>query len=240
MAGFIFIHGGFHGAWCWHRVIGPLEAAGHVPVAIDLPGRGADGARVGTVTLEDYVERVAGAVAEFTGPVILVAHSQGGVSASQFAERNPTSVKRLVYISAIVPATGENGLEVLSRGGPECVLLTQGAMVPAADGRSATVAAQWAVLAFYEQCLPPDAAWASSQLCAEPVAPLATPVQLSETGFGSVPSTYIGASGDRAVPVALQHQLAERCGADFQAIDSDHSPFLSATDELVARLLALA
>jgi len=113
-------------------------------------------------------------------------------------------------------------------------------MVPAADGRSATMAAEWAVPAFYEQCSPPDAAWASSQLCAEAIAPLATAVQLSDDGFGSVDKTYIGASGDRAVPVALQHQLAERCGAHFQAIDSDHSPFLSATDELVARLLALA
>jgi hypothetical protein len=65
-------------------------------------------------------------------------------------------------------------------------------------------------------------------------------VDPSDTGFGSVDSTYIGASGDCAVPVALQHQLAERCGADFQAIDSDHSPFLSATDELVGRLVALA
>jgi pimeloyl-ACP methyl ester carboxylesterase len=240
VASYIFIHGGFHGAWCWDRVMEPLEAAGHVPAAIDLPGRGADAAHVATVTLEDYVECVAGAVARFTEPVILVAHSQGGVSASQFAERHPTSVKRLVYISAIVPASGENGLMVLSWGGPESVLLTEGAMVPAADGRSATVAAEWAVPAFYEQCSPQDAAWASAQLCVEPVAPLATPVDLSETGFGSVPSTYIGASGDRAVPIVLQHQLAERCGADFQAIDSDHSPFLSATDELVGRLVALA
>ena len=37
---FILIHGGFHGAWCWDRVVPELERLGHQALALDLPGHG--------------------------------------------------------------------------------------------------------------------------------------------------------------------------------------------------------
>ena len=38
---FVFVHGGFHAAWCWDRTIAELESLGHQGVAVDLPGHGA-------------------------------------------------------------------------------------------------------------------------------------------------------------------------------------------------------
>ena len=38
---FVFVHGGFHAAWCWDRTIAELESLGHRGVAVDLPGHGA-------------------------------------------------------------------------------------------------------------------------------------------------------------------------------------------------------
>jgi pimeloyl-ACP methyl ester carboxylesterase len=40
---FVLIHGGFHGAWCWERVIPALRKLGHQAVAIDLPQHGERG-----------------------------------------------------------------------------------------------------------------------------------------------------------------------------------------------------
>ena len=37
---FVFVHGGFHAAWCWERTIGELVTLGHGAVAVDLPGHG--------------------------------------------------------------------------------------------------------------------------------------------------------------------------------------------------------
>jgi alpha-beta hydrolase superfamily lysophospholipase len=37
---FILIHGGFHAAWCWNRVIPESTTLGHEAVALDLPGHG--------------------------------------------------------------------------------------------------------------------------------------------------------------------------------------------------------
>src|SRR5690606_24155583 len=39
---FVLVHGAWHGAWCWSRITGALEAMGHRALAIDLPGLGDD------------------------------------------------------------------------------------------------------------------------------------------------------------------------------------------------------
>ena len=39
---FILIHGAWHGAWCWHKLVPLLEAQGHRVIAPDLPSMGAD------------------------------------------------------------------------------------------------------------------------------------------------------------------------------------------------------
>ena len=46
---FILVHGGFHGAWCWERLVPELEACGHKALAIDLPGHGARAAEESTL-----------------------------------------------------------------------------------------------------------------------------------------------------------------------------------------------
>ena len=37
MTTFALVHGAWHGAWCWERLLEPLEQRGHGAVAIDLP-----------------------------------------------------------------------------------------------------------------------------------------------------------------------------------------------------------
>ena len=37
---FVFVHGGFHAAWCWDHTTAELERRGHEAVAVDLPGHG--------------------------------------------------------------------------------------------------------------------------------------------------------------------------------------------------------
>ena len=53
--GIVLVHGGFHGAWCWERLLPHLES----PVlAVDLPGRGKHPAEMAEVTVEACVRSV--------------------------------------------------------------------------------------------------------------------------------------------------------------------------------------
>ncbi|HSB25299.1 MAG TPA: alpha/beta fold hydrolase, partial [Burkholderiaceae bacterium] len=40
MAAFVLVHGAWHGAWCWARVLPLLRAAGHPAHAVTLTGTG--------------------------------------------------------------------------------------------------------------------------------------------------------------------------------------------------------
>ncbi len=56
MSTYILIHGSWHGAWCWHKVIPLLEASGHKVIAPDLPAHGHDRTPIADISLNSYVE----------------------------------------------------------------------------------------------------------------------------------------------------------------------------------------
>ena len=116
MSSLVLVHGGVHGAWCWERMLEPLQTRGHDVQAFDLPGRGADAARAGQVTLDDHVDRISEAVDAASGPAILVAHSMGGLWCSQLAERRPDAITRIIYLSAVVAPDGRAAFPDLAEG----------------------------------------------------------------------------------------------------------------------------
>jgi pimeloyl-ACP methyl ester carboxylesterase len=175
---FVLIHGGCHGAWCWEPVIERLTAHRHDATAIDLPGRGATAGRLATVTLDEWIEEVASAVAA-AGVPIVVAHSMGGVPCSAFAERHPDAIRGLVYLNALIPRDGQAGLPLLlDEAGPGCALSNADTVLVAKDGASLTVPPDLALEAFYGRSAPHLAEPAADRLCPEPLAPLMTPISL--------------------------------------------------------------
>jgi len=98
--GIVLVHGGFHGAWCWERLLPHLEG----PVlAVDLPGRGKHPAAMAEVTVEACVRSViADMDAAGLGRVLLVGHSLGGATVPVVAARVPERVAHLVLVSCIL------------------------------------------------------------------------------------------------------------------------------------------
>jgi pimeloyl-ACP methyl ester carboxylesterase len=239
---FVLVHGGCHGGWCWEPVVGRLANRGHDAVAIDLPGRGQTADLLTTVTLDDWTEAIATAVAiaSAVSRPLLVAHSLGGVPGSAFAGRHPDAIAGVIYVNAVVPTDGEAGLPLLQAGlGPTSPLVGENAIRMSPDGKSVTVAPEVAREAFYTACPVKIADAAISRLCPEPLTPLVTPVALGPQ-FATVPKTYIAATDDRAVPPAFARRMADRANADHRTISADHSPFLSTPDTLADMLEELA
>ena len=81
---FVFVHGGFHAAWCWGRTIAELQRLGHDGVAVDLPGHGALVDEESTLA-----NRRAAIVAAIAPGDVLVGHSGGGFDATLAADAVP-------------------------------------------------------------------------------------------------------------------------------------------------------
>lgn len=241
MAGFVLIHGSWHGGWCFDDVAERLRAAGHSVVAPDLPGMGGDEAALAAVTLDDWAEFAAQHCRNMKrdlggAPVVLAGHSRGGIVISQAGETAPEAIDALVYICAMMlpPGMSRAGFKALEVPNPAFDALVS--YTPEGYGSTITGADPGAVFA---QSSPPDlVAAAMARLVAEPHGPRSTPLALTAERWGRIPRTYIECSEDRAIPLSSQrHMQALSPGAKRVTLDADHSPFLSRPAELAAALI---
>jgi pimeloyl-ACP methyl ester carboxylesterase len=235
---FVLIHGAYHGKWCWEKLVPLLERAGHEVIAVDLPGHGEDRPPVGEVTLQDYTDRVCEVLRRQSEQVVLVGHSLSGIAISQAAEQCPGKIKQLVYLSALLLPNGKSAAEV-SQEDPESVI-SQSTELDAENGRL-TLKDAGIVDALYNDCSEEDVERARRMIGPQPLAPLATPVQLTEGNYGSVRRAYIKTLQDRAVsPAAQEKMLAELPCEKVISMETGHMSFAASPEELAKNLDSLA
>lgn len=110
MANFLLVHGAWHGAWCWQRVLPELIRAGHRAHAVTLTGLGERAHLLQPgIDLETHILDVMAAMdAEELNDVVLVVHSYAGMLGTAVADRRPERLRHLVYLDAVLPQPGES------------------------------------------------------------------------------------------------------------------------------------
>lgn len=238
MSTFVLVHGAWHGAWCWYRLIPLLEQAGHRVIAPDLPGHGIDRTPVADVSMDAYVDRVCAALDSIDGKATLVGHSMGGAVITQVAERRPETLQMLVYLTAFLL---ENGVSLLQETAADTSHRVQAAMIVDETQGCSRIVPQALQDLFYADCPAEDIALAQSLLVPQALAPLAVPMQTSAARFGSVARAYIEATQDNAISLALQRKMQAALPCErVLTLESSHSPFFSQPEALASHLLTLA
>ena len=243
MANFLLIHGAMGGAWCWERVIPGLQAAGHDATAIDLPGQGADTTPLPEITLYRYADAVCDALERMDGPVLLTGHSMGGMVISQAASQHPEKLAGLIYVAAFLPQPGQALIDIthLPEAAGDSV---QANLVIEGDPPVSTMPPEAAPEALYHCCTQEQIDWALPRRDSQPVIPFTqpfTPPDGDTATFDALPRGYVTCLQDRAIRPAVQRLMYTRAGCDpVIEIDTDHSPWLSRTDELVGALDGIA
>jgi pimeloyl-ACP methyl ester carboxylesterase len=238
MSTFLLVHGAWHGSWSWEKVVPLLEEAGHEVVTPDLPGHGDHGTPVSEVTLQRYAGRVSEALEERSEPVVLVGHSMGGLVISEAAERHPEKIGLLVYLTAFLLPNGRTLLETAQA--DEEAIVFPNADVDEEKG-VVTIREDAAKDVFYGDCSEEDVRRAIERLIPQALGPFVTPVGVSEENFGRVRRTYIECLQDRAIGPATQRRMYTELPCEkVVSMETSHSPFLSAPEELVGHLDTLA
>jgi len=239
MSTYVLVHGAWHGSWCWDKVVPPLEQAGHQVEALDLPGHGQDKTPLREITLAAYTNHVCETLDAHVEPVILVGHSLGGIVITQVAEERPAKIHRLVYLAAVLLQNGETARQFAQMESDS--LLVPNLVVNREQGYQTFKEGAPLKDIFYGDCSQEDVARAISLLVPQPLAPGGTPVSITAERFGRVPRAYIECLLDRAIPPALQKRMytATPCHT-ILSMQTSHSPFFSAPQQLVRHLTSLA
>lgn len=239
MPTFILVHGAWHGAWCWERLIPLIEDKGFRVLAPDLPGMGDDETPLDQVSIEAWADFVADLVLAQPEPVILVGHSRAGIVISRAAERGHGNLLGLVYLAAFMVRNGQTLEQVMRQIPPRPE--SADSLTIIAGGRLSTITPAAMRRVFYNTTSPDLVARAAALSGPEPLTSFTTPLEVSEERWGTLPRFYIVCEQDRAIAPELQRRMeaALPCQRSI-TMNCDHSPFYSAPAELAHHLLAIA
>ena len=239
-AGVVLVHGAWHDGSCWAPVLEPLAGLGLPARAVDLPSD-----RPGATTAEcaaAVVDAARGLGAGPASPVVLVAHSLGGLVVPVAArELGAPSVAAIVLVGAIVPWPGRSWRD-RARAQP-------GAMVPGYDrGRRRNPdgttsldpadAAQGLYAGVAEESSPEVVARAVAGLRPQDWALTLEPSPLEE--WPPVRTVSVVCATDRVVDPGWSRGPGAVGGAELVELPGGHFPMLCRPAELAAVVAAAA
>lgn len=222
----VLVHGAFADASGWNDVAARLIRAGYPVIAPANPLRGvaADSAYLASV------------LATLPGPLVLVAHSYGGIVVTNAATGNP-AVKALVYVAAFAPDQGETLLSLQTKFPrsqlSEAALDFRPSGADSVDGYVKKEAFH-DVFAGDLRRSTTDVMWATQRPA--DVRTLGEPS--AAPAWKTVPSWYLVARDDKVIPPAAQRFMAQRAGAQVREVRAAHVAMISqpaATADLVER-----
>jgi alpha-beta hydrolase superfamily lysophospholipase len=85
----LFVHGMWHGAWCWDEFFLPFFSEnGYHVTALSLRGHAGSEGKIRGNTIADYVSDVEQVAKTFDTPPAVIGHSMGGFLTQKYLERN--------------------------------------------------------------------------------------------------------------------------------------------------------
>ena len=220
---FALIPGAGGSAWFWHRVTPLLTATGATVIPVGLP------ADDDAADLTTYADVVTDAVAEVSGPLVLVGQSMGAFTAPMVATRVPTA--HIVLVNPMVPTAGESGGQWWENTGQRAARIAYFQEI----GLSRTDFDP--VEDFFHDV--PQAVRDEAFSQPEPRqsdTPFDRPWPLA--AWPDVPTRVIAGSEDRLFPLEFQRRVVrERLGLEVEVMPGGHLLALSRPQELVDLLV---
>ncbi|MEV5819778.1 alpha/beta hydrolase [Micromonospora harpali] len=215
----VLVHGAFADASGWTEVARLLRCDGYPVIAPANPLRSvsADSAYLASI------------LTTLPGPLVLVAHSYGGMVVTNAAVGNP-NVKALVYVAAFAPDQGETlqGLQLQFPGSKLDEAALDFRPYPTPDGVGSVDG--YVKPAVFRDVFAGDLPQATTDVMAATQRPGDVHTLLEPSGapaWRSIPSFYLVARNDNLIPPAAQRFMAQRAGARTTEVTASHVAMIS-------------
>ncbi len=249
MATYLLVHGGWHGAWCWKKVIPLFQQAGQQLYTPTLTGLGERADLLSPeVGLSTHVQDIVQVIEENDlHDVILLGHSYSGMVITGAADRVPERIRHLVYLDAALPHGNESMADIapliINRLRREARLHGDGWRVPPPRGLPLGIGGLYGVTQ------EPDLSWVRSSVCPQPLKTFEERLHLNDPEIvSSKPRTFIRCT--RGLPVFLLRMIERLAGSRtvapttpgwrFRQLATAHDCMITMPRELTDLLLEIA
>jgi pimeloyl-ACP methyl ester carboxylesterase len=215
----VLVHGGWDNSTGWNAVVERLVRSGYPVIAPANPLR----------SLDSDAEYVSSILDTIEGPVVLVGHSYGGAVITNAAVGHD-NVEALVYIAGFAPAAGESLFQLVTMNpgseiGPGTLITRPYPLPDGTQGTDLYLTREGLGTAFAADV--PRRVADQMHATQRPFSEAAFGSPSSEPAWETIPSWYLVATQDRAIPPATQRFMAERAGAHTSEVNASHVPQIS-------------
>lgn len=222
---YVLVHGSWQAPYVWDSVKADLSKDGNKVIVVELPGHGSDTTAPHQLNLDIYRDKVIDAISKAGSNVILVGHSMGGMVITHVAEKIPSKIRKLVYIGAFVPSSGQ-ALTDLAYSDPDSKLGPL--LIPSPDQLLLDVKRDSLTYLFINDGSDADKKRVLDNYRAEPAIPFTGKVIVTKENFGAVEKVYIKTLQDIVISPGLQDRMIASAGIKtVYPVNTSHSPFLS-------------
>lgn len=226
----VFVHGAWHGSWCWEQWSAAARQAGFSTASLTLPGHDRPGnpKRIWT-SMRSYIAHVRTVVDAIDGPVVIVGHSMGGYVTQRLLEQAPRNLRGAVLVAS-VPRRGVAGAayRLIRRDAASAV---RGLLTADLHQMVKTeAAARWG---FFSPATPTDTVRECySRLQNESMlAFFPLTMRFTQPQAATVPVMVLAAEGDAIFSLRSQRRLAKAFGTTPQLVPGGHDVMLDIAAE---------
>ncbi len=209
-----------HGAWAdgssWAEVVGPLQAKGYKVTAPQFPETSTDA----------DVARLRQVLASQDGPTVVAGHSYGGQIITAMGTDAP-NVVALVYVAAFGLDEGES-LGALLGGGPPTPALAHLAV----DEQGFGWLPEDDFVGHFAADVEPTRARVL-HAAQQPISMSTFEYTMGVPAWKDLPSWFVVATNDEAIPPDAERHFAERMGATTVEVDSGHLAMVTHADVVI-------
>ncbi|MGC4797266.1 alpha/beta fold hydrolase [Micromonospora saelicesensis] len=214
----VLIHGAFAGSSSWNGVIANLKRRGYPVIAVANPLRG----------VQKDAAYVRALLDSLPGPVVMAAHSYGGLVMTE-AAAGASNVKALVYVASVSPDVGESVIGLLGKY-PGSQLATSINMVPIPSDDGGTTMDQYILQDKFPEVFAADVDPGTAEIMAATQRPASASAQeesVTKAAWKTIPSWTLISTQDQGIPPDLQRFLADRAGSTTVEIAASHAVAVS-------------
>lgn len=230
---FVLLHGAMHGGWCWTRVRELLEAKGHNVFTPTLTGLGERSHLLTRdVSVETHIQDIVNVLRyEGLSDVTFVAHSYAGLVAAVIPDRVPGAIKKMVFLDAILPRSGESWSSLYTDEGRAGMM-----------NRIETAGEGWKIPAaatkFFGVTNPADQDWADPLITDHPGRTFTDVLTFDDQALMALDRTFIRCT-DPALPTieSSKQRVREGEGWNYHELPTGHDAMITMPEALTELII---